>query len=149
MSTRTEDATSSINPRHPGLKHLERMVGRWKITGGAPGEISYEWLPGGHFLIARGAVEMDGNRQEHMEIIGYDRSVDAKEPSDTLTSRLYTSSGQTLSYTHEIDEKGLTSWFGEKGSTTVMRARWTDENTLSGAWEWPGGGYDLKLTRIR
>ena len=134
----------------PGLKHLERLVGKWKITGGAPGEITYEWLPGRQFLIARGAVELDGKRQEHMEIIGYDMPVGATEPSETLTSRLYTSGGGTLSYTHEVDDKSVTSWFGEKGSATVMRAKWSDDgNTLSGAWEWPGGGYDLKLTRVR
>jgi hypothetical protein len=82
-----------------------------------------------------------------MEIIGYDHALGA-EPSNVMTSRLYTDQGATLGYTHEVDDKGVTSWFGEKGSPTVFKARWIDENTLTGAWEWPGGGYKLTLSRI-
>ena len=66
----------------------------------------------------------------------------------TSRSSATTVAGDTLSYTHEVDDKGVTSWFGEKGSLTVFRARWIDDDTLSGAWEWPGGGYKLTLTRI-
>jgi hypothetical protein len=29
-----------------------------------------------------------------------------------------------------------------------FKARWIDENTLSGAWEWPGGGSKLTLSRV-
>jgi len=68
-------------------------------------------------------------------------------PADVMTSRLYTDRGDTLSYTHEVDDKGVTSWFGPKGSATLFKARWIDDNTLTGAWEWPGGGYKLTLSR--
>ena len=57
--------------------------------------------------------------------------------------------GDTLSYTHEVDDKGVTTWFGPKGSPSTFKARWIDDNTLAGAWEWPGGGYKLTLTRIK
>jgi hypothetical protein len=134
--------------RNPGLKALDRLVGTWKASGETQGELSYEWLPGGFFLMARGDTEQGGQRTRHIEIIGYDHAVGA-EPSDVMTSRLYTDRGDTLSYTHEVDDNGVTSWFGPKGSPTVFKAHWIDENTLSGAWEWPGGGYKLTLSRKR
>jgi hypothetical protein len=133
---------------HPGLKALDRLVGRWKASGETQGELSYEWLPGGFFLMARGDTEQGGQRTKHIEIIGYDHEAGAA-PSDVMTSRLYTDRGDSLSYTHEVDDKGLTSWFGPKGSPALFRARWIDDNTLSGAWEWPGGGYKLTLSRVR
>jgi hypothetical protein len=151
MSTREKEDTAEIKavPRHPGLKHLERLVGRWKISGGTNGELSYEWLPGRHFLMARGRIDQFGQLTEHVEIIGYDKPLGAEKPSDVLTSRLYTNNGDTLSYTHEVDDKTVTSWFGEKGSDTMMRAKWSDDgNMLTGEWVWPGGGYKLTLTRI-
>ena len=150
MNTRTDDtATTADSGRHPALKQLERLVGTWKMAGETRGEIHYEWFPGKHFLIARGRIDQFGKVTEHIEIIGYDKPFGAEKPSDVLTSRLYTNNGDTLSYTHEIDDRGVTSWFGEKGSPSVMRARWSDNgDTLSGAWEWPGGGYSLTLTRV-
>ena len=133
---------------NPGLKALEKLVGTWKVSGDTKGQLSYEWMDGGFFLVARGDTEQGGQRTKHVEIIGYDHEAGGA-PSDVMTSRLYTDRGDTLSYTHEVDDKGVTSWFGAKGSPTVFRARWIDDNTLTGAWEWPGGGYKLTLTRTR
>jgi hypothetical protein len=134
--------------RHPGLKALDKLVGTWKVSGDAKGELSYEWMDGGFFLIARGDTEQGGQRTKHVEIIGYDHEP-AGTPSDVMTSRLYTDRGDTLSYTHEVDDKGVTTWFGAKGSPSSFKARWIDDNTLAGAWKWPGGGYKLTLSRIR
>ena len=134
--------------RNPGLKALEKLVGTWKVSGDTGGELTYEWMDGGFFLIARGDTEQNGQRTRHTEIIGYDREVGA-EPANVMTSRLYTDRGDTLSYTHEVDDKGVTTWFGPKGSPSTFKARWIDDNTLAGAWEWPGGGYKLTLTRIK
>jgi hypothetical protein len=103
-------------------------------------------MDGGFFLIARGDTVQNGHRTRHTEIIGYDHEVNA-EPADVMTSRLYTDRGDTLSYTHEVDDNGVTTWFGPKGSASTFKARWIDDNTLTGAWEWPGGGYKLTLSR--
>jgi hypothetical protein len=73
------------------------------------------------FLIARGDTEEGGQRSRHVEIIGYDHEAGGA-PSDVMTSRLYTNRGDTLSYNHEIDEKGVTSWFGAKGSPSFRAA---------------------------
>src|SRR5919204_265192 len=108
MSARTDPdhpSTASDGGRHPGLKQLERLVGTWKMSGETQGEIRYEWFPGKHFLIARGRIDQLGKITEHIEIIGYDKPMGAEKPSDVLTSRLYTNSGDTLVYTHEIDDK--------------------------------------------
>lgn len=134
--------------RNPGLKPLDKLVGTWKVSGGTKGELSYEWMEGGFFLVARGDTDQGGQRTRHLEIIGYDQDLGAT-PSNVMTSRLYTDRGATLSYTHEVDDEGVTSWFGAKGSPTVFRARWIDADTLSGGWEWPGGGYTLTLARIK
>ena len=143
---RAEDPETA--KRNPGLKALEKLVGTWKASGETTGQLTYEWMDGGFFLIARGDTEQGGRRTKHTEIIGYDHELGA-DPADVMTSRLYTDKGDTLSYTHEVDDKGVTSWFGPKGSPTVFKARWVDDDTLTGAWEWPGGGYTLTLTRIR
>jgi len=131
------------------LKPLDRLVGTWKISGEAEGETTYEWMEGGFFLIARGQLKQGGSEYKHMEIIGFDRGPDATDPASDLTSRVYTTRGETLDYTHEVDDKTVTSWFGPKGSPAVFRAQWGDDgNTLTGAWEWPGGGYKLTLSRV-
>jgi len=149
-SERSEGQTkeSGAPTPNPALKALGKLVGTWKISGETTGQLTYEWMDGGFFLIARGDTEQGGKRTKHVEIIGYDHEAGAA-PSEVMTSRLYTNGGDTLSYTHEVDDKGVTSWFGAKGSPAVFKARWTDDNTLTGAWEWPGGGYKLTLTRIK
>jgi len=139
---------SKLPTRNPGLKALDKLVGTWKVSGDAKGELSYEWMDGGFFLIARGDTEQGGQRTKHTEIIGYDHEAGGA-PSDVMTSRLYSDRGDTLSYTHEVDENGVTTWFGAKGSPSSFKARWIDHNTLAGAWEWPGGGYKLTLSRIK
>jgi len=101
-------------------------------------------MEGAFFLIARGDTTQGGQRTKQVEIIGYEHAAGG-EPSNVMTSRLYTNCGDTLSYTHEIDDKGVTSWFGAKWSPPFYKARWIDDNTLTGAWEWPGGGYKLTL----
>lgn len=143
-----ETAGSGAPTRNPGLRALEKLVGTWKVSGETQGQLTYEWLDGGFFLIARGDTEQGGKRTKHIEIIGYDHAAGAS-PSDVMTSRLYTNGGDTLSYTHEIDDRGVTSWFGAKGSPSSFKARWIDDDTLTGAWEWPGGGYTLTLSRIK
>jgi hypothetical protein len=55
-----------------------------------------------------------------------------------MTSRLYTNRGDTLSYTQEVGDKGVTTWFGAKGAEASFKARWIDDDTLAGAWESAG-----------
>jgi hypothetical protein len=49
----------------------------------------------------------------------------------------------------EADEKTLTIWFGQKGSSAIYRGEWSEDgNTIQGAWEMPGGGYEETMTRV-
>jgi hypothetical protein len=134
--------------RTQGLAALVLLVGTWKISGGSAGETTYEWMDGGHFLIQRGEVTREGQAFTFLQIIGYDRTP-GSEPGDEIIGRLYTSTGDTLSYVCEADDDGLTIWFGERNSDAYYRGTWSDDgNELRGSWVWPGGGYDETMTRI-
>ena len=50
---RTSDA-------YAGLELLEKLVGRWEISGEAEGETSYEWMDGRFHLIQRGQLRREG-----------------------------------------------------------------------------------------
>lgn len=142
----TPDAPEAPNPR---LRTLDPLVGRWAITGDAQGETTYEWMDGGFFLLQRGRLTRDGRTHSFLEVIGFERGFGATEPAADITSRVYTTTGDTLDYTYEADEETVTIWGGSKGSPAAFRAHW-DENrrVLRGAWEWPGGGYATVMTRI-
>jgi hypothetical protein len=132
----------------PRLKVLDKLVGTWKISGESEGETTYEWMEGGHFLIQRGHVTRPEGEFAYIQIIGYDRMPGA-ESAENITGRLYTSNGDTLLYTSEADDKTVTIWMGEKGSPAVYKGEWSDDgNTLTGEWEWPGGGYKETMTRV-
>ncbi len=155
MSTKTREpesesetvAKSKVPTRPPGLKVLDKLVGRWKISGGSEGEVTYEWTDGGFFLFQRGEVKRDEGTYKYRGFIGYEHSPGA-EPAKVITSRLYTSTGDTLDYTSEVDDKGMTIWFGPKGSPSAYKGEWSDDgNTLRGEWQWPGGGYKETMTR--
>jgi hypothetical protein len=134
------------NP-NPKLKHLDKFVGSWKIGGDVEGESAYEWMEGHHFLIHRGTMKSDESTYNFMEIIGFDQEPGAK-PAEHITSRLYTSKGETLNYTCEADDKTLTIWYGAKGSSSFCKLTWSEDgNSLAGGWQWPDGGYKFTMTR--
>ncbi len=144
MATETAPTTE----RPAGLAALEKLVGTWKVSGEAQGETTYEWMDGGHFLLQRGVFERAGLKYAYRGVIGYDRAPGGA-PADTITERIYTSSGETLDYTSEIGERTLTVWFGTKGSPSVYRGEFSEDgNTLCGEWAWPGGGYKEVMTRV-
>jgi hypothetical protein len=132
----------------PDVKALERLVGSWKVTGGAQGQVSYEWLDGGFFLVQHVDLEQEGRRIKGIEIIGHERPFGA-EPSEDVKSRFYGNMGDTLDYVYELAGDTLTIWGGERGSPAYFRGEFTaDGNTCSGSWVYPGGGgYDATMTR--
>jgi hypothetical protein len=142
--------TERVQPTAPpaDIKALgDRLVGSWKVSGESEGETSWEWMEGGFFLIQRGWTRREGVEQKYLQIIGYDR-MPGSEPADAITGRLYTSHGDTLAYTCELEGETMTIWMGKKGSPAVYRGTISaDGNTIEGAWEWPGGGYEETMTR--
>jgi hypothetical protein len=127
------------------LNRLDRLVGTWKVSGGAVGQVCYEWMEGGFFLMQH--VDLGDNKG--LEIIGRERPFGG-EPGEDIKSRYYGSGGETFDYVYELEGDILTIWGGAKGSPAYYRGTFSaDGNTLSGAWVYPGGGgYESTSTRI-
>ncbi len=134
---------------YPGLKNLDRLVGTWTISGEAQGQVTYEWLDGGFFLMQHFDLEQSGHRTKGIEVIGHDREFGATEPSQDIRSRIYDNEGNTFQYVYELDGDTLTIWGGEKGSPAYYKGTFSDDgNILSGGWVYPGGGYRSTATRV-
>ena len=148
----TDDTMATQQPPTPSpdLKSLDRLVGTWTVTGGAQGQVTYEWMDGGFFLLQQVALEQYGQQITGIEIIGHDHPFGA-EPSQDITSRFYDSTGNTLFYVYELDGDTLTIWSGEKGSPAYYKGTFSDDgNSLAGDWVYPGGGgYESTATRVR
>jgi hypothetical protein len=147
-------ADDSTNPQpqppqpNPDLQGLDRLVGTWTVSGGAQGQVTYEWMEGGFFLLQHVELEQYGQKVKGIEIIGHERPFGA-EPSAEITSRFYDSMGNTLDYVYELEGDTLTIWGGEKGSPAYYQGRFSDDgNTVTGEWLYPGGGgYHSTATR--
>lgn len=146
---------SDAAPPRPGpaARRLEPFVGVWRTRGqvlaedGPSTEIvgtdTYEWLPGGHFLLHRVDVRMGGERAEVLEVIGWDmergeyfmHAYDSQGNHGTLWASV-----QDGAWTFEGDAERFTGSFGDGGAT------------LAGRWERLDGGewipwMDIHLTR--
>jgi hypothetical protein len=131
-----------------GIKSLGVLIGTWVFDGDVEGEATFAWLPGEHFIQQTGTLTRDGVTHTVVEIIGAVKPFGATEPSEEISSRAYTDTGDTLDYTHELDGDTLTVWGGPKGSPAYSQATFdADQRTLTGAWHWPGGGYAFTMTR--
>jgi hypothetical protein len=49
----TDTSSGATGPRTEELRTLDRLVGTWTVSGpdGLTGEVRYEWMDGGGFLI--------------------------------------------------------------------------------------------------
>ncbi|HJQ14741.1 MAG TPA: hypothetical protein VJ830_08345 [Anaerolineales bacterium] len=136
---------------NPDLKPLERLIGTWKQSGELDGKITYEWAPGGFFLLQHVDFMHGENKIKGVEIIGHE-SVFGTEPSSEIKSRFYSFfDGMTLDYVYEIEGDTLTIWGGEKGSPAYYKGTFSEDgNTLTGSWVYPGGGgYDAVSTKVK
>jgi len=136
---------------NPALKSLDILVGTWNVSGpDIKGQVRFEWLEGGFFLVQHVDLEHNGHRIKGIEIIGYEREFGATEPSKDIKSHWFGNTGDTFVYVYEVDDDTLTIWGGEKGSPAYYKGKWSDDgNTNIGAWAYPGGGYESTMTRIK
>ena len=135
---------------NPDLRSLDRLVGTWEMSGDVRGTVTYEWMEDGFFLLQRVELEQqDGQRITGIEVIGHERPFGA-EPSEEIKSRFYSNAGDTIDYVYELEGDTLTIWAGERGSPAYYRGTFSaDDNTLIGAWHYPGGGgYEAVSTRV-
>jgi hypothetical protein len=134
---------------NPDLKNLEKLIGTWNVSGGAQGQIRYEWMEGGFFLMQRFDLNHDGHPVKGIEVIGHEQNFGA-DPSPDIKSRIYDNQGNTFEYVYELDGDTLMIWGGQKGSPSYFKGTFSeDDNTLTGGWVWPGGGYETTSTRVK
>jgi hypothetical protein len=148
------DGQSQQQPpeRNPGLKSLDKLVGTWKVSGpDIDGQVIFEWMEGGFFLTQRVDLVHGGHVIKGIEIIGYERKWGSDEPGKDITSHFFEStSGDHLEYVWEVTEDTLTIWGGQKGSPAFYKGTFSDDgNSNTGAWQWPGGGYESTMTTVK
>ena len=151
MSDNTNTQEQQAIQPSEALKQLDRLVGKWNVSGPTiSGTVTYEWMEGGFFLMQQLDLVHDANIIKGIEIIGQERPFGADQPGEDIKARVYDSAGNTLDYVYELDGDILTIWGGAKGSPAYYRGTFSaDGRTLSGAWVWPGGGYDSTMTRAK
>src|SRR5918994_280142 len=134
-------------PALPGpdtaLRKLDRFVGTWEMKGRTLGSevdnitarTTFEWLPGGHFLLQRFAADFVGMDIQSHEVIRYD------PPTGTFPSTVYSNmSPMPLPYRWAIDSDGLTIKAEALGAT--FRGHWNADGTVfSGGWR-PDPGHE-------
>jgi hypothetical protein len=103
------------------VRALDRLVGRWSVTGGATGTVEYAWMDGGFFLQQRVEPEQDGQRIRGVEIIGLPRPF-MEEAREHVHSRFYDNQGNALDHVHQMDSDTYTIWAGEAGSPAFYQA---------------------------
>ncbi len=151
MAETDSSQASQPSPKpNPDLKSLERLVGTWKVSGGAQGEVRYEWMEGGFFLAQHFDLVHGGRKIKGIEVIGHLQPL-GEEPGKEIRTRVYSFlDGLTLDYVYELEGDTLTIWGGEKGSPAYYKGKFSaDGNTLTGGWVWPGGGYKTTTTRVK
>jgi uncharacterized protein YndB with AHSA1/START domain len=149
-------AEAPTGPPDPRLRRLDPFVGTWSMQGKEAdeyGEISgtltFEWMEGGYFLLQHVDLDHAGRPVKGIEVIGYGRDWEGRAPRD-CTSHFFDNDGNHFEYVYEVGDDGtVTIWGGYVGSPAAFRARMSEDGrTITGRWDWPGGGYDAVITRV-
>ena len=134
------------------LKTLDILVGKWNVSGPeVKGQVTYEWMEGGYFLIQHIELEQYGQMVKGVEIIGFERKFGEIQSSKDIKSRFYDNMGNTFDYTYELENNILMIWGGEKGSPAYFKGKFIADGDINeGAWVYPdGGGYNSTMTRVK
>jgi Protein of unknown function (DUF1579) len=119
--TRHPDRAPTPSPR---ARRLGALVGRWRseghIVGDQPvpitGTDTYEWLPGGFFLVHHVDVVIGDQRLQAIELLGeYDPATDA------FTARAYDNLGSVTVMRARVDEQGVWRFTGGGDVAAVAR----------------------------
>jgi hypothetical protein len=123
--------------RGPEHERLDVFVGRWHTRGeiltdpsGAPAPLeaidTYEWLPGGFFLLHHVDGRMGADVIQALEIIGYDSS------RGSYFTQAFDSQGKVGSYEADLRDGG----WAMRGATERFSGTFSaDGLTLTGSWE--------------
>lgn len=130
---------------HPAMQTLAHLIGTWKNDGAAPGTSTYRLTLGGHFLVQEFETRTPrGRTLTGIEYITWD------ETTQSLRSHLMADDGSNFTYTYQVDDDGTCwTWFGDKGSSNFFKGQLSDDGrTITGRWQWPGGGFDTVSTKL-
>ena len=125
------------------LRSLEPLIGLWRLEGpGTSGTVRYAWADFGGWLIQNVDILADSQPTRGVEYIGYDRE------SDSLRSHFFGAAGEILEYTYALEGTVLTIYYGGPDSPAKYVGAFDDDFTRnSGAWSWPGGGYESTMIK--
>jgi hypothetical protein len=134
----------SADARRTALHTLDRLVGTWAMDGPtSSGTVRYSWFEKDAFLVQEVDLVSNGEVTRGIEYIGWDAE------SESLRSHYFGSSGEILEYTYDLTGDTLTIWFGGPDSPAKFVGTFDDTgNRNTGAWQWPGGGYESNMTRL-
>jgi hypothetical protein len=116
----------------PGAEHqlLNIFVGKWHTEDSSvrwSGEESYEWLPGGFFLIHHFNGQVGDSPINGMEFIGYDAA------GQTYTSHSFDNNGKILIGQRSFRD-GAWSYIGTDYRNTYVFSN--NGNTMTIHWDW-------------
>jgi len=148
----------------PELKRLDAFVGKWNAEGqaqaspyGPAGKLTsvdtFEWMPGGFFMIHRWDVRQGGVEIKGMEVLGYDSQ------SKVYTSRIFDNLGSSGSWKATVQGNAWT-WTGDtEVGGKPLKERCTNILVSPDAWtskcEYSSDGakwlpnFDMKGTRAK
>ena len=139
--------TLPVSP-NPALRKLDRLVGRWTVSGKLVfGEIEYEWMEGAFYLIQHVDLTAFERPIQGVEYIGFD------EDTQTLRSHFMDNHGSNFTYTWDLEGDTLRIWFGEKSADNHFTGTFDKTgDSYSGRWQWPDGrggtgGYAVTVAR--
>jgi len=140
---------------NPAMERLNVFVGKWNTEGvifasqsGPAHRLNaidtYEWMPGGYFLIHHVDGYMGEDEVKAIEIIGYDAS------TQNYATHSYDNHGNISAYQASLVDRSWTI----KGETERFTGMFSeDARTLTGRWELSNDGknwvhwMDIKLTK--
>jgi len=139
------------------LERLSPFVGAWDTEGEiktGPGQPSkfktadtYEWLPGGHFLLHHFEADMPDEKVQGIEVIGYSRK------SNSYPMYSFDNSGNTSLMQARVEKETwtfigegirFTGRFGDSGK--VFAGLWELRSGDDAAWQ---SWMDVKLKKIK
>lgn len=145
MSTHATGAKPGAKPG-PEQRRMNVFVGEWDARGeieheeqssGVRSRSTYEWLPGGFFLVHKFQSRLAGGKViEGIEIIEHD--------GEKYVSHFFDSGGVSRHY--EIEVTGTTWTFTSEHDRAIMQI---ERDTITITWERPDGTKFGELTATR
>ncbi len=128
----------------PALKNLDVFVGKWHAEGesyaeGEPGaalidstakwvsDETFEWLPGGYFLLHRWDARVGSREFTGIEVFGYN------ELTKQYFAHAYDNEGNNPTYVVTLENN---SWTIQDPSTRATITESMDGSTMTWSWQW-------------